>query len=318
VPLAGSADLTSACEQLLSMHLETKYKPLVVWWTEGSAVVEPSWLILKGLPSPELYAGLLDGNWTEHRWRAVPAATPDPTVPSMRVDELEPLNFRSAAATDMGRVRTNNEDCFIERPEHGVWAVADGMGGHSHGEVASRMVCDAVADIQLDGTFEDAVEAASRRLLEVNDHLVRSTVGAHPADRSGSTVVTLLMRAGRSAVLWAGDSRVYRVREGELQQLSQDHSLAALGGAEVAESTVITRAIGVQPDLTIDVHRDAVQPGDRFLLCSDGLSRVISDEQICALVQTPDLRAAVDALIAATLEAGAPDNVTVLIAEAYR
>jgi type VI secretion system protein ImpM len=319
VPLAGSADLASACEQLLSMHLETKYKPLVLWWTEGSAVVEPSWLILKGLPTPELYSGLLDGNWTEHRWRAVPAVTPDPTVPTMLVvDDLAPLSFRSAAATDMGSVRTNNEDCFIERPEHGVWAVADGMGGHSHGEVASRMVCDAVADIQLNGTFEDAVETASRRLLEVNDHLVRSTVGAHPADRSGSTVVTLLMRAGRSAVLWAGDSRVYRCRAGRLEQLSQDHSLAALGGAEVAESTVITRAIGVQPDLTLDVHRDAVQPGDRFLLCSDGLSRVVSNEQICELVQTTDLRAAVDGLIKATLDAGAPDNVTVLIAEAYR
>ena len=229
-----------------------------------------------------------------------------------------PLSFRSAAATDVGRARTNNEDGFLERPEAGLWAVADGMGGHSHGEVASRMVCDALADFQVDGTFEEAVEATSRRLLEVNDHLLSHAMSSHPADRSGSTVVALLLRGVRSAVLWAGDSRVYRWRAGKLEQLSQDHSLAAISGPGAAESSVITRAVGVQPDLSLDVHRDAVQPDDRFLLCSDGLTRVVPEAQISSLMETPDLRAAVDGLIKATLDAGAPDNVTVLIAEAYR
>jgi serine/threonine protein phosphatase PrpC len=237
----------------------------------------------------------------------------------MPVPDLEvPLSFRSAAATDVGRARTNNEDGFLERPDAGLWAVADGMGGHSHGEVASRMVCDALADFRIDGTFEDAVEAASRRLQDVNEHLLRTAASSHPADRSGSTVVALLLRGVRSAVLWAGDSRVYRWRAGRLEQLSQDHSLAAISGPAAAESSVITRAVGVQPDLTLDIHRDAVQAEDRFLLCSDGLTRVVSDDQISALMETPDLRAAVDGLIQATLDAGAPDNVTVLIAEAYR
>jgi serine/threonine protein phosphatase PrpC len=191
------------------------------------------------------------------------------------------------------------------------------MGGHSHGEVASRMVCDALADFHPDGTFEEAVEAAARRVQDVNDHLLRTT-GAHPAERSGSTVVVLLLRGVRSAVLWAGDSRVYRWRAGTLEQLSQDHSLAALTGPGSAESSVITRAVGVQPDLTLDIRRDGVRPLDRFLLCSDGLTRVVTDEQICGLMETPDIRAAVEALIQATLDAGAPDNVTVLVAEAYR
>ena len=91
------------------------------------------------------------------------------------------------------------------------------------------------------------------------------------------------LRGARSAVLWAGDSRVYRWRAGRLEQLSHDHSLAANGGPAAAESSVITRAVGVQPDLTLDVHRDAVRPDDRFLLCSDGLTRVLPDAQICAL-----------------------------------
>jgi type VI secretion system protein ImpM len=319
LPLGASSDLTCAFEQLLSLHLEAKYRPLVLWWTDGSAVVEPSWLVLKGLPGPDLYPGLLEGSWTEHRWRSVPSyAADDPTLPIMQVEDLGPLSFRSAGATDVGRARGNNEDGFLERPEAGLWVVADGMGGHSHGEVASRMVCDALADFQLDGTFEEAVEAASRRLQEVNDHLLRGAASPHPADRSGSTVVVLMLRGVRSAVLWAGDSRVYRLRAGRLEQLSRDHSLAALGGPAAAESTVITRAVGVQPDLTVDVHRDGVRPADRFLLCSDGLTRVVPDSEITALMETADIGAAVAGLIKATLDAGAPDNVTVVIAEAYR
>ena len=320
VPLGASFHLGCAFEQLLSLQLESKFRPLVLWWTDGSSVVEPTWLILKGLPGPSHYPAFLDGSWSDHRWRSVPVQVPaEATLPSLQAADLErPLSFRSAAATDVGRARTNNEDGFLERPEAGLWAVADGMGGHSHGEVASRMVCDALADFQMDGTLEQAVEAATRRLQDVNDHLLRTALSSHPADRSGSTVVALLMRGLRSAVLWAGDSRVYRLRGGRLEQLSQDHSLAAISGPGAAESSVITRAVGVQEDLTIDVRRDEVQADDRFLLCSDGLTRVIPDAQICSLMETPDLRAAVDRLIQATLEAGAPDNVTVLIAEAYR
>lgn len=322
LPLGASFHLASAFDQLLSLQLEAKFRPLVLWWTDGSSVVEPSWLVLKGLPAPAQYPAFMEGTWAEHRWRSVPVHVPEEaTLPSLQVADLDPslsLSFRSAAATDVGRARSNNEDGFLERPDAGLWAVADGMGGHSHGEVASRMICDALLDFPVDGTFEEAVAAATRRIQDVNDHLLRTAMSSHPADRSGSTVVTLLLRGVRSAVLWAGDSRVYRFRAGRLEQLSQDHSLAAISGPAAAESSVITRAVGVQPDLTLDVHRDAVQPDDRFLLCSDGLTRVIPDAQISALMETRDIRAAVEALIRATLDAGAPDNVTVLIAEAYR
>jgi type VI secretion system ImpM family protein len=318
LPLAAASDVTAAFEQLLSLHLETKYKPLVMLWTDGSAVVEPSCLILKGLPGPERYAALLEGSWTAHRWRSVKARVSDDlTIPGApAIDEAGPLYFHSAAATDVGRARDNNEDGFVDRPEAGVWAVADGMGGHSHGEVASRMVCDALADFPLDGTFEEAIEAARTRVGEVNDHLVRTAPGSDPADRSGSTVVVLLLRGPHSAVLWAGDSRAYRWRAGNLEQLTTDHSLAVLAGAGAAESSVITRAVGVEGDLTLDIHRDAVRPDDRFLLCSDGLTRVVPESAISGWMQTPDIRAATEGLIKATLEAGAPDNVTVLIAEA--
>jgi type VI secretion system protein ImpM len=318
LPLAAASDVSSAFEQLLSLHLEAKYRPLVMCWTDGSAVVEPSCLVLKGLPDPEQYTALLEGSWTGHRWRSVPARVSDElTIPGAHVmDDAAPVYFRSAAATDVGRVRTNNEDGFVERPEAGVWAVADGMGGHSHGEVASRMVCDALTDFPLDGTFDQAIDAARSRVQQVNDHLVRTATGSDPAERSGSTVVLLLVRGPHSAVLWAGDSRVYRWRAGNLEQLTTDHSLAGLPGTTAAESSVITRAVGVDGELTLDVHRDAVRPNDRFLLCSDGLTRVVPEAQISGWMQSPDVRVAVDGLIRATLEAGAPDNVTVVIAEA--
>jgi type VI secretion system protein ImpM len=319
LPLSGSSHIASAFQELLSCQLEERYKPLVLWWTDGSAVVEPSCLLVKGLPAPDQYASLLKGNWAGYRWRSVAAHAPHHAAPRDPVTlSLDPLSFRSAAATDVGRARGNNEDGFIERPEVGLWAVADGMGGHVHGEVASRMVCDALADFHPDGTFEEAIASASVRLRAVNDYLLRMAKSPDLSDVSGSTVVLLMLRGARSAILWAGDSRVYRWRAGELQQLSRDHSLAELEGPEAAASSVITRAVGVQPDLALDVEYDVVLPQDRFLLCSDGLTRVIPDSQIAELMQTESIEAAVDGLIEATLDAGAPDNVTVIIAEAYR
>ncbi len=289
LPLADSADVSDAFRQLLSHHLEAKYRPLVMLWSDGSAVVEPCCLVVKGLPGPDFYPALLDGSWANHRWRSVPGVVSQDTLPgTLLVDEAGPVNFRSAAATDMGRVRGNNEDGFVDRPEAGLWAVADGMGGHSHGEVASQMVCDALADFPLDGTFEEAIDAARLRLQQVNDHLVQDAQRRTPSDRSGSTVVMLLLRGARLAVLWAGDSRAYRWRDGTLEQLTVDHSLAELAGPNAAESSIITRAVGIEPDLAAGRPPRRPSSDDRFLLCSDGLTRVLPEAEISTWMGAPD------------------------------
>jgi len=233
------------------------------------------------------------------------------------VEAFQGITFRSASASDMGRVRTNNEDSFVDRPEAGLWVVADGMGGHERGEVASGLVCDALADFQPDGLFDQAVAGAVQRIRAVNDHLLRMATQPDLSDASGSTVVALLARGTRAAVLWAGDSRVYRMREGQLEQLSRDHSLAELEGFGGIESSVITRAVGMQPDLAVDVREEDVRAGDRFLLCSDGLTRVVPDATIVSLLTDTDVREAVARLIETTLEAGAPDNVTVVVVDAH-
>ena len=189
VPIAASASLASAFDQVLSQRLSQLYDPLVLWWSNGSSTITPSCLITKGLPHPDSFAALLDGAWNRRQWRSV-AAHVDISHDSGPVDveDAKPPRFRSAAATDVGRVRTVNQDAFVERTEVGLWAVADGLGGHVDGEVASRMVCDALADFVPDSSFEDAIDGARDRITEVNDSSVsqfRQRDGCGPLRQHG-------------------------------------------------------------------------------------------------------------------------------------
>jgi serine/threonine protein phosphatase PrpC len=179
------------------------------------------------------------------------------------------------------------------------------------------MVCDALGEFPVDPTFEGTIAAARERLQQVNEHLLRTGTRQALADRSASTVVVLLVRGVHCAILWAGDSRVYRWRSGRLEQLTRDHSVQDFEGLNGRDmSNAVTRAVGVQKTLSLDLLRDTVRPGDRFLLCSDGLTRTLTEEQIGGWLERP-IADAVDGLIKDTLAAGAPDNVTVLIVEGY-
>jgi type VI secretion system protein ImpM len=308
VPIGSPDAIAPVFDQMLAAYLSAVYDPLMVWWTEGSSAVEPCCLLASGLPQPHTFAALLDGSWTAHQWRPVPAVVDGGSRPGDGFADAAPIRFQSAAASDVGNVRTINQDSYLELPESGLWVVADGIGGHSDGEVASRMVCDALADFQQVGTLDDTVAAARDRLEAVNGQLVRTAARSLLGDRCGSTVVALLVRGSQCAVLWAGDSRVYRWRSGRLEQMTRDHSVAA--------SHAITRAIGAQALLELDSCRDQVRPGDRYLLCSDGLTHVVPDAGIAGCMEAADIAAAVQALIEVTRDGGAPDNVTALIVEA--
>jgi type VI secretion system protein ImpM len=314
LPIGSTSHLSRTLQQLLARRLSMLYRPVVVWWTEGSSIIEPSCLIDRGLPHPDTFAALLDGAWTERGWGAIPTALEVGPRAEVLIDEAMPPRFRSAGRSDVGKVREINQDSFIERSDVGIWAVADGVGGHSHGEVASRMVCDAIGDVIPSAGFSQVIEAVRQGLDGVNAYLIRQAARSE-ADRCGSTVVALLARGSRIAVLWAGDSRLYRWRAGRLTQLSRDHSAAAAGGPESDHG--ITRAVGGEVSLELDEIQDRVHVGDRFLLCSDGLTREVPEAQIREWLGHADIRAAVDGLIGAALQAGARDNVTVLIVEAF-
>ena len=314
IPIGAPQHLPSVFEQLFSQCLSAAYEPLMLWWTEGSAMVEPTSLVTRGLPYPQTFAALLDGSWARHHWRTVSAQVA--AADAAAGGEDRPLRFRSAGATDVGRVRAANQDSFLELPESGVWVVADGLGGHSDGDMASRMVCDALADFVQTGTFDATIAAASDRIYAVNEQLVRTAERSLLGDRTGSTVAALLVRDSRCAVLWAGDSRVYRWRSGRLDQLTQDHSAGNAGDGR-GDPHAITRAVGARARLDLDMCRDQVRPGDRFLLCSDGLTRVVPEPAIRAHLESADVNDTVQALLTACLDAGAPDNVTALVVEAF-
>ena len=153
----GAAALGPLFNGLLARHLAGLYDPMVIWWTEGSAYVDPGCVVGRGLPDPSGFASMLDGARTNPTWRTVTsAAGPSDATPSgdTLIGDLLAPRFRSAAASDVGRVRSVNQDAFIERSDVGVWVVADGLGGHRDGEVASRMVCDALADFVPDAGFD--------------------------------------------------------------------------------------------------------------------------------------------------------------------
>jgi serine/threonine-protein phosphatase Stp1 len=233
------------------------------------------------------------------------------------------MQFECVSRTNVGLKRQINEDSVLVRTERGLWAVADGMGGHDAGEVASAKVVDALAALPAADGLDTLVESAVAALIRVNRELIALATSNGSQRTIGSTAVGLIISGDRYCCFWAGDSRAYRLRGGEIARLSKDHSLvqglidAGLLKPEEAEghenANVITRAVGVIPELVIDTVVGDVQSGDLFLLASDGLTRLVSDDEIAAELESQPLDQAADRLIETVLERGAPDNVSLVI-----
>lgn len=233
------------------------------------------------------------------------------------------MKTSSQAVTHVGKVRTLNEDAWFGRDEDGLWAVADGMGGHDAGDMASRTIVETLAGFQPAARFADSRERLMSALQAANRSLAAETRhGAH-FRQPGSTVVALLIQDGQGMVAWAGDSRAYRLRGDNLQQLTRDHShVQDLLDNELIEhedvekhpmANVITRAVGIEVPVEIDTLEFRVEHGDRYLLCSDGLSRVLDDQSLARAVIDGEEGEVVPSLLEATLERGAPDNVTIVL-----
>ncbi len=206
------------------------------------------------------------------------------------------------------------EDCRL-------WAVADGMGGHEAGDVASAKVAEALDRLSAGADLDGLVDNAILALKQVNADLIE-LAGSH--ERSiGTTVVGLALDNGQFHCFWAGDSRAYRIRDDHIVQLTRDHSMvqdlvdAGMLRPEEAvdhpNSNIITRAVGVAQELRVDTVSGDARPGDLFLLASDGLTRMVDDRELLAELTSASPAAAADSLIEIVLSRGAPDNVSLII-----
>lgn len=227
--------------------------------------------------------------------------------------------LHSVARTHIGKIRAVNEDRVLDCPEHRLWAVADGMGGHSRGDRAATLVVRALASLTSDEITSRMIGTA---LAAANEEILGQLV---QGETCGSTVAGLYIDCGLCTLFWAGDSRIYRLRRDRLELLSHDHSyVQQLADAGVItadqarahpQANVITRAVGIGPDLDIDYAVCELVDGDRFLLCSDGLSSMIEERRITALLKA-DIRSAADGLVEAALQAGGTDNISLILIEA--
>lgn len=251
----------------------------------------------------------------------------------MPSDHLPRLRF--AARTDPGRVRTHNEDAFSLRPDLGLAAVADGMGGYSAGEVASGIATSVLTEA-LEERLRDPKALRSndnrqihRLMVDCIEHASASIFEAARLEPRyqgmGTTLVAALFDYHGVSIAHVGDSRAYRLRDGQLEQLTRDHSFlqeqidAGLITVEQARNSqdrnLVTRAMGVEPEVEVEIHRHEVRAGDLYLLCSDGLTEMLSDRRIATELMriTDDLDIVCQALIDAANERGGLDNICVAL-----
>jgi serine/threonine-protein phosphatase Stp1 len=232
--------------------------------------------------------------------------------------------FRSRAVTHPGTKRGHNEDIFVDRPDLGLWAVADGAGGHLAGEVASEMIATTLQTIPNALSGEEMLTQVRLRISATHAALQECAARKGEGALVASTVVILIVRHGHFACLWAGDSRAYLVRDGMLQRLSRDHSLVQelvdAGQLDEADAeghpraNVITRAVGDSAEtVELDKVTGPIAGGDRFLLCSDGLSKVLDDKTLFDLLDAAPVEQAAEKLVAEALARRATDNVTVVV-----
>ncbi|MEM7439075.1 MAG: protein phosphatase 2C domain-containing protein [Pseudomonadota bacterium] len=233
--------------------------------------------------------------------------------------------FTTDADTHVGKVRDLNEDSLLVRENLHLWCVADGMGGHEGGDWASQAVVAELAKIDRDMPGGEMMQAVRQAYHDAHA-AIQVEAGMRGAGTMGSTAVSLIMSGDHFVCLWVGDSRLYHCRDGQVRQLSADHSLvnewveAGKITAEEAEhhphGNVITRAIGVgeEPPEVAKI-RGQFEPGDRFLLCSDGLSGYMREDDIFNVVCNEKMDGIADRLIQGALDGGGKDNITVIVVE---
>ena len=248
------------------------------------------------------------------------------------------MRIASGGVTDLGRVRTNNEDCYKIVEPLNLFVLSDGMGGEAHGEIASAMAVETVVKHCLDIEANPAAKVVGPVQPNWNARTKRLSTAIHLANKNifksaeenpdqhgmGATLTAVWIDGAKLSIAHVGDSRAYLLRGGSLLQLTRDHSLVAeqvrrgiLTSAEAEESdmqSVLLRALGAQAEIEVDVEEHTLFPRDMLLLCSDGLTRMVTEPEIAGTLQAEtDPERAAEKLVALANERGGPDNITVVI-----
>jgi serine/threonine protein phosphatase PrpC len=307
--------LPHALMQLQADFINPDFPVYSLWCSRGAQQIKPSLRAYHGLPPSARFAAFLV----------------DPEISHDKGSDVlidTSLGWRSCARTTVGKRRQINEDAYLERSDIGLWAVADGMGGHWAGDVASKAAVDALDALTGSDQLPTWIDDVTTCLHRINEGLV--TMAHHKGDGQimGTTVVSMLAVGQLCAASWAGDSRLYRCREGILSQLTTDHSLLAELAqqqdappdevAGMAYGNVVTRALGADAELLLDTITYEAKPGDIYLLCSDGLVKEVNNQEIATVLSRGTCQESSQALLDLALERGARDNVTVIVIHAPR
>lgn len=233
------------------------------------------------------------------------------------------LQFASTEVTHAGSVREVNEDSVLSKKESGLWVVADGMGGYEAGDVASKMLVDALDEITLGDSITSNIENIEQTVLDVNQQIIEHSNLVFEGRVFGSTVVLVYLYENLGFVFWAGDSRLYRLRDNVLKKITRDHSqlqemldsnlLLPEEIENYPDHNIITRAVGAEETLMLDFLVFNIKEDDKFLLCSDGLYNAVNDIQVQSILNNGSIHLNSKQLIEAALENGASDNVSFIL-----
>ena len=234
--------------------------------------------------------------------------------------------IRHSAVTHVGKVRKVNEDSIPALPDQKIWVVADGMGGYEGGDFASQTVVDAVAMIPLNLEPAEQMQALRRAIMGAHTTIL-AEIERRGGGTIGAAVVTMMVSGEHFVCFWAGDCRLYRLRGGQIDMLTSDHSLVAelvhVGqmtwdeAEKHPQSNAITRAIGVGDELELDKIRGSIEPGDRYLLCSDGLNKYAGFALLQNTLSGSPIETISDTLLNIALDGGGADNISVIVVDVF-
>jgi len=334
----------------LTQNLLSRFLPSYSFWaTEGVHNGNSHFLCFEGMPTVDSYAEFIRGGVNTNLAagaevipfcplpeiitpladiQAVVEEGNEPTLPNgkyLQPSTVATGQWQSYGLTEVGNRRQHNEDAMLNAPGIALWVVADGMGGHQSGDVASKRVVDSLVVMPVLADLPTKIDWICQCLKLVNTDLCEFAAQMQPGAVIGSTVVALLAKGDDCAAIWAGDSRLYQLRAGRLTQITRDHTLLdelmSAGNMTREEAlqqvgaNVITRAVGGHPELEIDVVTFRAELGDRYLLCSDGLDKELSDLDIAEGLAIGSCQQATEALITLALNRNGIDNITVVVVD---